>query len=224
MEMCVNQWVNNTGGGEGSWLVCAPNTSAFFLLFWSTKAVFIVNAPMMTRDGDCKWWPFRETKGARWECKQAKLPLSLLFAYTNTPVRSALNPKPFESAERGRLRSNTEKPAAEPFSSSTLSPRSVLCLQRGVLLKGLPCSEKQKKKKTHQRYNHWDDILKVSYPWCSTHLQLPPPAPPVFLMMYHIRDLSEIGLKMTYWAYLADNIKGYGNGYLSFHQRAFQTF
>ena len=177
MEMCVNQWVNNTGGGEGSWLVCAPNTSAFFLLFWSTKAVFIVNAPMMTRDGDCKWWPFRETKGARWECKQAKLPLSLLFAYTNTPVRSALNPKPFESAERGRLRSNTEKPAAEPFSSSTLSPRSVLCLQRGVLLKGLPCSEKQKKKKKPIK-----DTITEMISWKSPTHDAPPtsssPLPP----------------------------------------------
>ena len=172
MEMCVNQWVNNTGGGEGSWLVCAPNTSAFFLLFWSTKAVFIVNAPMMTRDGDCKWWPFRETKGARWECKQAKLPLSLLFAYTNTPVRSALNPKPFESAERGRLRSNTEKPAAEPFSSSTLSPRSVLCLQRGVLLKGLPCSEKQKKNPSKIQSLRW--YLESLLPM----MLHPPPAPP----------------------------------------------
>lgn len=96
---------------------------------------------------------------------------------------------------------------------------------RGVLLKGLPCSEKQKKKKKKKKTPSKIQSLRWYLESLLPMMLHPPPTPPLsFLMMYHIRDLSEIGLKMTYWAYLADNIKGYGNGYLSFHQRAFQTF
>lgn len=133
--------------------------------------------------------------------------------HTNTPVRSALKRTPVPVSRKGWLRCHTENLAAELFSSSALSPD--LCSAcRGVLLKGLSCSEEKKPSKIQSQRWYLKSLLPI---------MLHPPTPPCLFMMYHIRGLSKIRLKMRYAACLADGTKGYGNGYLSLHLKAFQS-
>ena len=220
MEMCVNLWVNNTGGG-GLVSLRSEHIGLSFFCFGAWRLCLL-----LTR----RWWPAMGTLNDDLS-RNKRSSLGMQVGETSSFTFICLHKHTCEVSVKPQTLRVSRMGSAKELRWETgswavlilglISPICAL-LAEVCCWRGCPAlrSKKKTKKKPHQRYNHWDDILKVCYPWCSTHLQ--PPLP--FLMMYHIRDLSEIGLKMTYWAYLADNIKGYGNGYLSFHQRAFQTF
>ena len=96
----------------------------------------------------------------------------------------------------GQHQSSAEKLAAEPFSSSGLSPDWSPLAE--VWWAGC-CSAMRKK--THQRHSHWDNISEIFSN-----------APPSLFVTHRIRAPSKIqNSKMSCRSFLADSTKGHAN-------------